>query len=81
MRKVDRKFPASYNPINISSKDPKIMFLKTQAPSDLLRIGDSYTLTIQPIIKVVKTGQAVQIRILSVEPYDDFEVLQLEDFE
>jgi hypothetical protein len=81
MQKVDTRYPQSYNPINISSKDPSIMFLKTQSSSDIFRIGDSYKLTIQPIIKTVRSGKAVQIRILEVEAHDDFELLNLSDIE
>jgi hypothetical protein len=81
MRKVESRYPASYNPMNISSKDPSIMFLKTQSSAHIFRIGDSYKLTIQPIIKTVRSGKAVQIRILEVEAHDDFEILDLADFD
>lgn len=82
MMKIDRKFSGSYNPINISSKDQTIMFMKCMKSPMKYTVGTSYDLTITPIIKSVRKGRTVLIRVItSDEVEEEFELLDVSDFE
>lgn len=80
MEKIDRKFD-TYNPINISSKDPSVMFLKCMKSPMRYDIGSQYNLTITPIVKPMKKGRTVLIRVIASEEIpEEFEILDLTDF-
>lgn len=81
MMKIDRKF-TTYNPINISSKDQTIMFMKGMKSPMKYTVGSQYDLTITPIIKSVRRGRTVMIRIIASEEIEEeFEVLTMDDFD
>lgn len=80
MMKIDRKF-STYNPINLSSKDQNIMFMKCMKSAMKYDVGSQYDLTITPIIRNVRRGKTVLIRVIaSEEVEEEFEVLDVSDF-
>ena len=81
MMKIDRKF-STYNPLNLSSKDENTMFMKAMKSPMKYDVGSQYDLTITPIIRNVRKGRTVLIRVIaSQEVEEEYEVLNMDDFE
>lgn len=81
MDKIDRKYSNTYNPINVSSRDTNLMFMKGMKSAMDYTPGTRYRLTIVPIVKSLKKGKTALIRIMASEELEEeYELLDVSDF-